>query len=104
MEESWYDKLMGSFGKQDGILSTNSNLRGGLDIGLGLANYFQEGDKNKMYKTALEDQLKNSKMQRQLASDQVVQQAGVQKSLAGAFGESTSPYDKRIDRFRSYLA
>ena len=97
---------IGSTGLFDSITGTMKDLgiTGAdiMNIGLGLANYFQEGDKLKLYETALNDHLKTSQMNRDLAYDQLAQQVGVQKSLGGAFGADTGGYDTRMSQFVKY--
>jgi hypothetical protein len=67
--------------------------------GLGLINDRQQLG---LVKKALQDQLKNSQMQREMTADQLRTQAGVRSSLARAFGGSTKPYEKSLGLAEKY--
>ena len=87
---------------KDGMFSSGSNLMNAAGLGLGVAGYFQEGDKLKMYEQALQDQLENSELTRSKTADDLITQAGVRASLAGAFGADTSPYTSVANRYSKY--
>jgi hypothetical protein len=85
---------------QDGWWSNN-----GLDaakIGLGVFGLINDRQQLGLAKKALQDQLENSKMQRELTADQLRTQAGVRSSLARAFGGSTKPYEKSLGLAKQY--
>ena len=99
--ESWYENLIGT--NKDG----NSTLLGGtgldwMNLGLAGLGYMNERDKLKQGEKALQDQLVNSRMQRDLTYDQLATQKGVQQSLAGAFGANTTPYTESLKKFDKY--
>jgi hypothetical protein len=77
----------------------------GLDaakIGLGVFGLINDRQQLGLAKKALQDQLENSKMQRELTADQLRTQAGVRSSLARAFGGSTKPYEKSLGLAEKY--
>lgn len=85
----------------------NSTLLGGtgldwMNLGLAGLGYMNEGEKLKQGEKALQDQLVNSRMQRDLTYDQLATQKGVQQSLASAFGADTTPYKESLKKFDKY--
>jgi len=91
---------------------TASGETGGIGLGnalewgnlvMGVGSYFNERDKLKMYEKALQDQLQNSELARSQTADDLINQAGVRASLAGAVGADTSSYDQVSDRYSKYL-
>ena len=75
-----------------------------VNAGLGLLSYMQSKKGLKMQQQALQDQLENSRMERDLAYDSLATQKGVQASLAGALGADTSSYVKSLARFDQYAS
>jgi hypothetical protein len=92
-------------GSADGgssLFGKGSNIMGIANIGMGLANYFQNKDKLKMMEQGLQDQLKNSELARSKTADDLITQAGVRGSLASAVGADTSPYTSVANRYSKY--
>lgn len=98
-----------------GVDSTTSALAGGVgNMGTGLASfasninpmdilgYLQANKAYKLQKSAIEDQLKNSQMQRDLVYDQLSNKRNTQSSLAQGFGASTQPYQESLSAFSKY--
>jgi hypothetical protein len=71
-------------------------------LGLGAFGLINDRQQLGLAKQALQDQLKNSQMQRELTADQLRTQAGVRSSLARAFGGSTKPYEKSLGLAKQY--
>jgi hypothetical protein len=71
---------------------------------IGVAGFGLINDRQQLglAKRALQDQLENSKMQREMTADQLRIQAGVRSSLARAFGGSTKPYEKSLGLAEKY--
>lgn len=80
-----------------------AGLLGLGQLGLGAYQTFINNPKlMKMQQKALQDQMMNSRMQRDLAASQYSDQQRVRGSLASAFGGSRDRYESEANRFDKY--
>lgn len=94
-----------TYGKPTDTSKLDLNISKDTDwggLGLGLANTLMGYKNYELNKEIAKDKLKTSKMNREFAASQLANQAGTQKSLAGAFGANTDVYDKKLSLADKY--
>lgn len=84
---------------QNNLSSALSNINP-MDI----FNYLQQKDIYELQKSAIDDQLKNSRMQRDLSYDQLQNKKNTQASLAAGFGADPSGYTSSLKKFEKYAS